>query len=83
MLHHKRYYHMGIVEIRCDRCGKAFPNNNKLKKHIEILHEGIKNFRCEYCGKAFSTNQNMKVHIRSAHGEDRFANPEKSSKKLL
>ena len=74
MHQHKKYYHMGIVEFRCDQCQKPFPTNNKLQLHIKIKHEGVKKFVCKYCQSAFSTNQNMKVHVLNSHGEDMFAN---------
>ena len=44
----------------CSKCGKAFKNAKKLKKHIKIKHEETGNLMCQHCGKGFTLVTSLK-----------------------
>jgi KRAB domain-containing zinc finger protein len=56
----------------CQLCGKAFFNNNKLKRHITEVHEGRKNHMCNHCGKCFARPDKLRDHERVHYGHDRY-----------
>lgn len=49
--------------LSCHICGKAFLDDNKLRKH-EKLHSAERPFGCEICTKAFTTHAHLKEHLK-------------------
>ncbi|XP_030755112.1 zinc finger protein 664-like [Sitophilus oryzae] len=54
----------------CPVCGKKFPLNNNLVKHMR-RHEGIKPFACHLCEKRFVEKIDMQTHLLS-HSDERL-----------
>ena len=52
----------------CSFCGKYFPLQNKLMRHISIVHEKLKLFQCSVCDHTTEVKRNMKIHIQKVHG---------------
>ena len=63
--------HFNICKTKneCPACGKTFPKQINLKKHIVKTHAGERIFKCESCTKAFKAFKNLKEHIAYTHEE--------------
>ena len=53
----------------CEQCGRSFPWNHHLKRHVESVHEGKRQpkkrkHQCNICGKSVN---HLKEHIRAVH----------------
>ena len=53
----------------CDHCGKKFPANSLLIRHVEGVHEKVK-LQCDLCGKLFSQKQHLNDHVEEVHQDD-------------
>ena len=62
-----REHEIGEFRHKCDQCGKAYSEKQKLKKHKETVHEGKseKNFVCDICGKIVTTSGALVIHKES------------------
>lgn len=47
----------------CQYCGKDFPNNSRLERHIRS-HTGERPFSCSVCGNRFKQKCHLTVHAR-------------------
>ncbi|XP_037830602.1 zinc finger protein 37 isoform X2 [Kryptolebias marmoratus] len=54
----------------CSNCGKVFPRQNSLKRHL-LIHSGERPFKCIICGKGFFQNKRLKTHM-NVHKGDRL-----------
>ena len=52
---------------KCESCGKSFPKDFNLKKHVQVVHEGRKDYKCETCGEAFGYLSSLQKHIYMIH----------------
>ena len=50
----KKHIYKDNKDSICESCGKSFPNDGNLKRHIHTVHEGKKDYKCESCGKLFN-----------------------------
>ena len=59
--------HMKIHDqkFECDKCGKNFLDNHRLKAHMTYHQEKIHS--CELCGRTFHTNAQLQEHIIVKH----------------
>lgn len=59
-----------IHKFKCASCSASFPNDNRLKRHMNIAHV---NFVCYLCGSKFKTNSELNAHQQSH--QDRSISP--------
>ena len=59
--------HEGKTTFGCEICGKCFPNETQLAKHIDAIHKGKKPFKCDSCEYSCSQKGNMKRHVTMVH----------------
>lgn len=59
-----------IHKFKCPSCSASFPNDNRLKRHMNIAHV---NFVCYLCGSKFETNSELNAHQQSH--QDRSISP--------
>eukprot|EP00092_Neocalanus_flemingeri_P049234 GFUD01056497.1.p1 GENE.GFUD01056497.1~~GFUD01056497.1.p1 ORF type:complete len:200 (+),score=47.76 GFUD01056497.1:92-601(+) len=57
----------GVV-FTCDKCGKHFKKENKLREH-KISHDGK---ACQYCGKILHSYAAIRFHLESKHSGKTF-----------
>ena len=63
--------HQGIRHAMCDLCGKSYPNQRSLRKHIKT-HAVQREHICPECGKDFLTSTKLNVHRRVHTGAKPF-----------
>ena len=67
MQKHIKAIHLGLKELKCDKCDYTCSYKNSLVVHKSSVHEGIM-FKCEYCPKEMNRKSNLDVHKKTAHG---------------
>ena len=50
----------------CKHCGKTFPKQSYLRRHMSNAHEEIA-FECKHCDMKFSRSRKLKEHVRNVH----------------
>lgn len=69
------------VKNRCEKCGRGFYNQSKLKKHLSIkadcyqkawFRNGV--YVCKFCFAEFDLMQDRDKHITEYHGEEKVKN---------
>ncbi|XP_060532729.1 zinc finger protein 664-like [Cylas formicarius] len=70
---HKLQMHLdpALWKFVCTVCGKKFPLNNNLIKHMR-RHEGVKPFVCHLCEKRFVEKIDLQMHLLSHSNERLF-----------
>lgn len=64
-------FHQGIRDAMCDLCGKSYPNQRSLRKHIKT-HAVQREHICPECGKDFLTSTKLNEHRRVHTGAKPF-----------
>jgi len=68
---HIKEFHQGIRDAMCDLCGKSYPNQRSLRKHIKT-HAVQREHICPECGKDFLTSTKLNEHRRVHTGAKPF-----------
>ena len=64
--HHKNH----PSEHVCSTCGKKFPRQSFLSRHVNAVHRGLKPFVCSFCDKCFGQSSANR-HERAVHLRER------------
>ena len=64
-------YHMNIRDAMCELCGKSYPNDRALRKHLKT-HAIQREHVCPDCGKDFLTSTKLNEHRRVHTGAKPF-----------
>merc|ERR1719357_1278291 len=62
MKKHLKKQHMSEKPLRCNKCGKSFPDRYNLKVHKKT-HEGEKCFKCELCPYSSIYHRHLELHM--------------------
>lgn len=54
---------------KCDQCGKNFPEEVHLKRHIYLCHTKRIPYECHHCGHKANKKSTLTVHMRKHTGE--------------
>jgi len=68
---HIKEYHMNIRDAMCELCGKSYPNDRALRKHLKT-HAIQREHVCPDCGKDFLTSTKLNEHRRVHTGAKPF-----------
>jgi uncharacterized Zn-finger protein len=49
--------------LQCQICSKTFPENYKLRRHVESVHDKKTRFKCSQCSKGFYEMHQLKHHL--------------------
>lgn len=52
-------------------CGRKFPGNSYLKKHVDVHHRG-QTYNCTECEATYCKRFNLELHIRNVHEQRRI-----------
>ncbi|XP_076097368.1 uncharacterized protein LOC143067753 [Mytilus galloprovincialis] len=66
---HIEEIHEGKMKAVCKHCGKKFPRQNLLNRHMRI--HGVdqsKRLCCKHCGRGFWYEHNLQRHVKIIHG---------------
>ena len=69
LLRHRRMVHARVKPCACETCGKAFPNNGKLRRHA-MIHTGEKPYSCDLCDRSFNQTVNLSRHMQHSHPKE-------------
>eukprot|EP00188_Purpureofilum_apyrenoidigerum_P004446 Plantae.Rhodophyta-Purpureofilum_apyrenoidigerum.ctg5047.p1 GENE.Plantae.Rhodophyta-Purpureofilum_apyrenoidigerum.ctg5047~~Plantae.Rhodophyta-Purpureofilum_apyrenoidigerum.ctg5047.p1 ORF type:complete len:485 (-),score=56.85 Plantae.Rhodophyta-Purpureofilum_apyrenoidigerum.ctg5047:617-1972(-) len=52
---------------RCPTCGRTFPSNYKIDRHIRAVHLRERSFKCHLCPSQYYQKSDLKKHFRVRH----------------
>ena len=70
-----------LKSIKCNTCGKSFPNLLSVQEHGKI-HHGKKSFQCKICHKKFRKCQSYKQHLETHSKSEELLKCKTCSKKF-
>ncbi|KAJ8675113.1 hypothetical protein QAD02_010899 [Eretmocerus hayati] len=59
--------HMGVhntLDHMCDACGRMYPTQDSLNKHVRVYHVNTYEFRCPVCNQKLLTKENLENHMK-------------------
>ena len=68
---HKLNAHAGDIYM-CELCGKEYPKQSALNRHIDVFHLKTEVCKCDECGKVFQTGYCLKAHMKIHTGSNTF-----------
>ncbi|KPJ00474.1 Zinc finger protein 57 [Papilio xuthus] len=66
-LHKQNVHEKDQAGHLCHHCGKAFPNQAKLRGHVSGLHSREAPYKCGTCNARFSWHSCLSRHVRRVH----------------
>ncbi|XP_013141783.1 PREDICTED: zinc finger protein 595-like [Papilio polytes] len=66
-LHKQNVHEKDQAGHLCHHCGKAFPNQAKLRGHVSGLHAREAPYKCVSCSARFSWHSCLSRHVRRVH----------------
>uniref|UniRef100_A0A1I8PL92 C2H2-type domain-containing protein n=1 Tax=Stomoxys calcitrans TaxID=35570 RepID=A0A1I8PL92_STOCA len=54
-------------QCKCPECGRMISNQQRLRRHIELVHTKNLRFACPICGRKFSTRLKLRDHLAEKH----------------
>ena len=62
--HHQECHNIES-DVKCQKCGKVFSQNNKLRDHEIICKTEFKPFSCDHCGKGYRSLCRLREHMQN------------------
>ncbi len=48
-------------------CGRKYPAESQLKRHVEVSHCGVRKHACEHCDRTFAKKEDLRGHTLNIH----------------
>ena len=54
----------GLLQYKCNLCGKCAANKSNMKKHMLVMHARPSNRPCPFCPKVFRNKYYLRYHVK-------------------